>query len=284
MTRPPLARVVLYLALLFLAALFLAPLYVMVVASLKSLDEIQRGTIFAWPAAPTAAAWLKAWSGACVGASCGGLRPYFVNSWIIALPSVLLSVMIGALNGYALTKWRFRGADFLFGALLLGCFIPFQIVLIPMARVLAFLGLFGSLGGLILVHVAYGIPVTTLLFRNFYLDVPDAIVSAARLDGAGFVGIFRHVLLPLSLPMLAVASILQFTGIWNDFLFGVVFANPGSAPVTVALNNLAGANLGTKEYNVDMAGALLTALPTLAVYVFSGRYFLRGLAAGAVKG
>lgn len=278
------ARFALYAALLLLAALFLMPLYVMVVASLKPLAEIHRGSIFAWPMAPSLAAWAKAWSGACVGARCGGLAPYFVNSVVIAVPAVALSVMIGAVNGYALTQWRFRGADLFFAALLVGCFVPFQIVLIPMARVLAALGLFGSLGGLILVHIVYGVPVTTLLFRNFYLGVPEAIVAAARLDGAGFVGLFRHVLLPLSLPMLAVAAILQFTGIWNDFLFGVVFAGPESAPVMVALNNLAGANLGTKEYDVDMAGALLTALPTLAVYVFSGRYFLRGLAAGAIKG
>lgn len=282
--RHRLARLALYGALLLLAALFLMPLYVMVAASVKPLAEIHRGTIFAWPMAPTWAAWAKAWDGACVGARCGGLASYFGNSIVMAVPAVALSVMVGAVNGYALTKWRFKGADLFFAALLLGCFVPFQIVLIPMARVLAALGLFGSVGGLVLVHTVYGIPVTTLLFRNFYLGVPDAIVAAARLDGAGFVGLFRHVLLPLSVPMLAVAAILQFTGIWNDFLFGVVFAGPESAPVTVALNNLAGANLGTKEYNVDMAGALLTALPTLAVYVFSGRYFMRGLAAGAIKG
>jgi glucose/mannose transport system permease protein len=192
--------------------------------------------------------------------------------------------MVGAVNGYALTKWRFRGADVLFAALLVGCFIPFQVILIPMARVLATLGLFGSLAGLVLVHVAYGIAVTTLLFRNFYLGVPDEIVRAARLDGAGFFAVFIHVVLPLSKPMLAVAAILQFTGIWNDFLFGVVFAGPGNAPVTVALNNLASASLGAREYNTDMAAALLTALPTLIVYVVSGRYFLRGLTAGAIKG
>jgi glucose/mannose transport system permease protein len=193
-------------------------------------------------------------------------------------------VLLGALNGYALTKFRFRGADLLFAALLVGCFIPFQVILIPMARVLATLGLFGSLSGLVLVHVAYGVAVTTLLFRNFYLAVPDEIVRAARLDGAGFLAAFLHIVLPLSKPMLAVAAILQFTGIWNDFLFGVVFAGPGNAPVTVALNNLASASLGAREYNTDMAAALLTALPTLVVYVVSGRYFLRGLAAGAVKG
>jgi glucose/mannose transport system permease protein len=279
-----LARLALYAALVAAALAFLAPLYVVVVASLKPLDEIRAGGILALPLAPTLAAWAKAWGTACIGASCLGLRPYFLNSWLIALPAVVISVLLGAVNGYALTKFRFRGADLLFAALLVGCFIPFQVILIPMARVLATLGLFGSLAGLVLVHVVYGMAVTTLLFRNFYLAVPDEIVRAARLDGAGFFAIFRHVVLPLSKPMLAVAAILQFTGIWNDFLFGVVFAGPGNAPVTVALNNLASTSLGAREYNTDMAAALLTALPTLVVYVVSGRYFLRGLAAGAVKG
>jgi glucose/mannose transport system permease protein len=279
-----LARIALYAALVGAALVFLAPLYVVVVASLKPLDEIRAGGILALPVAPTLAAWAKAWGTACIGASCLGLRPYFLNSWLIALPAVAISVLLGALNGYALTKFRFRGADLLFAALLVGCFIPFQVVLIPMARVLATLGLFGSLSGLVLVHVAYGIAVTTLLFRNFYLAVPDEIIRAARLDGAGFFAAFLHIVLPLSKPMLAVAAILQFTGIWNDFLFGVVFAGPGNAPVTVALNNLASASLGAREYNTDMAAALLTALPTLVAYVVSGRYFLRGLAAGAVKG
>ncbi len=277
-------RLLLYALLAGTALLFLAPLYVMLVTSLKPLAQIRAGAIFALPDAPSLAAWAKAWSGACVGASCGGLEPYYANSALIAAPSVALSVLIGAVNGYALTKWRFRGAELFFAALLLGVFVPFQTILIPMARTLAALGLFGSLWGLILVHIVYGLPVTTLLFRNFYLGVPDDIVRAARLDGAGFFAAFRYVILPLSLPMLAVAAILQFTGIWNDFLFGVVFSSPGSAPVTVALNNIAGSNFGAKEYNVDMAAALLTALPTLFVYVLSGRYFVRGLGAGAVRG
>jgi glucose/mannose transport system permease protein len=284
MTGRGAARAGLYAILIAIALLFLAPLYAMVTTSLKSIAELRAGSILALPDAPTLAAWSKAWSAACVGASCVGLRPYFLNSVLMAAPGVAVSVAAGALNGYALTKWRFRGSEFLFGVLLLGCFLPFQVILIPMARVLAGLGLFGSLAGLVVVHVVYGIPVTTLLFRNFYLGTPDEILEAARLDGAGFFSAFRHVLLPLSAPMIAVAAILEFTGIWNDFLFGVMFSAPGSAPVTVALNNLAGASFGAREYNVDMAAALLTALPTLAVYVFSGRYFLRGLGARAVKG
>lgn len=284
MTARNFARLGLYAALVAAALLFLAPLYVVIVASLKPLDEIRAGGILSLPLAPTLAPWAKAWGTACIGASCLGLRPYFLNSWLIALPAVTISVLLGAINGYALTKFRFRGADLLFVALLVGCFIPFQVILIPMARVLATLGLFGSLSGLVLVHIAYGIAVTTLLFRNFYLAIPDEIVRAARLDGAGFFAAFVHIVLPLSKPMLAVAAILQFTGIWNDFLFGVVFAGPGNAPVTVALNNLASASLGAREYNTDMAAALLTALPTLVLYVVSGRYFLRGLTAGAIKG
>ena len=278
------SRLALYATLALFALLFLAPLYVMLVASLKPLDELRASGIFALPFAPTIAAWAKAWSSACVGANCVGLAPYYGNSVLIALPSVAVSVLIGAVNGYALTKWRFRGADALFAALLLGVFVPFQTILIPMARLLATIGLFGSVWGLVLVHIVYGIPVTTLLFRNFYAAVPDDIVRAARLDGAGFFASFLHVMLPLSRPMLAVAAILQFTGIWNDFLFGVVFSSPGSAPVTVALNNITGASFGAKEYNVDMAAALLTALPTLLVYFASGRYFVRGLTAGAVRG
>ncbi len=276
-------RVALYAALLGAALLFLIPLYVVGTASLKPLEEIRAGGLFSLPVAPTFAAWAKAWGSACVGANCVGLKGYFLNSWLMALPAVAISVAVGAINGYALTKWWFRGSEFLFGALVVGCLIPFQVILIPAARTLATLGLFGSLSGLVLIHVAYGVPVTTLLFRNFYLTVPDPILQAARLDGAGFFAAFFHVILPLSLPMLAVASILQFTGIWNDFLFGVVFTGPESAPVTVALNNLAGATLGAKEWNVNMAAALIAALPTLVVYFVSGRWFLRGLTAGAIK-
>jgi glucose/mannose transport system permease protein len=267
-----------------LALFFLAPLYVMIATSLKSLDTIRATGIAAWPAAPGLEAWSRAWGTACIGTTCDGLKGYFLNSVLMAVPAVGLSVLIGAVNGYALTKWRFRGAELLFGLLIVGCFIPFQVILLPMARMLAALGLFGTIPGLVLVHVVYGLPVTTLLFRNYYLAVPDEILRAARIDGAGFFGIFRHVVLPLSAPMLAVAAILQFTGIWNDFLFGAVFAGSANAPLTVALNNLVGTTLGVKEYNVDMAATMMTALPTLAVYALSGRYFLRGLTAGAIKG
>jgi glucose/mannose transport system permease protein len=284
MRRAGLAQISRYTVLLTVAAAFLIPLYVMVAASLRPLGEIRGGDMLVLPSAPSFAAWLKAWATACIGAKCVGLRPYYFNSFVITVPSVVLSVILGALNGYALTKWRLRGAETLFALLLVGCFVPFQILLIPMAQALYALGLFGSLPGLVLVHVVYGVPVTTLLFRNFYRSVPDEILRAARVDGAGFFAAFVHVLLPLSKPMLAVAAILQFTGIWNDFLFGVVFSDPGSAPVTVALVNLVGANFGVKEYNVDMAAAVLAATPTLIIYFCAGRWFLSGLTAGAVKG
>jgi glucose/mannose transport system permease protein len=278
------ARAGLYALLIAVALLFLAPLYAMVMASLKPIEELRAGSILAFAEAPTLAAWSKASSAARVGASCVGLRPYFLNSTLMTVPAVAVSVAVGALNGYALTKWRFRGSELLFGLLLLGCFRAFQVILIPTARVLAGLGLFGSLAGLVLVHVAYGIPVTTL-------HLPQLLSRQSRRDSRRrtprrrriLLGL-RHVLLPLSVPVTAVAAILQFTGIWNDFLFGVMFSASGSAPVTVALNNFAGASFGAREHNVDMAAALLTALPTLAVYVLSGRCFLRGLGAGAIKG
>ena len=277
-------RLFIYGSLAVLAAFFLLPLVAMVLTSLKPMSEIRGGTLLSLPEAPTLDAWRAAWSTACISVSCAGLKGYFVNSIVIVVPSVILSVALGALNGYVLTKWRFRGADLVFGALLFGCFIPFQIVLIPMARTLGFLGLAGSPAGLVLVHFVYGISFTTLFFRNFYVAVPDDLVKAARIDGAGFWQIFNRVLLPLSWPIVIVSVIWQFTNVWNDFLFGVSFAAGGAQPVTVALNNLVNTSTGVKAYNIDMAGAVIAALPTILVYVVAGRYFLRGLMSGAVKG
>jgi len=232
----------------------------------------------------TFAAWAKAWGTACTGVRCDGLQPFFLNSILIAVPSVLLSSIVGALNGYALAQWRFRGADALFTILLFGFFIPFQAIILPAAQVLGYLGLSNTIGGLILIHVVYGIAFTTMLFRNYYVAIPAELVKAARIDGAGFTTIFRRIFLPLSVPAFMVCIIWQFTGIWNDFLFGVVFSGIDARPVTVALNNLVNTSEGVKEYNVDMAAALITALPTLIVYIVGGRYFVRGLMAGAVKG
>ena len=278
------SRIFLYLTLIGAALYALAPTWVMLATSVKSLDEIREGSLIAAPHAPTIEPWLKAWGTACSGVRCDGLKPFFMNSLLMTIPAVLISTLVGALNGYALTHWRFRGSDLLFTALLVGCFIPFQVVLLPMARLLGAVGLSGSVFGLIFVHVVYGLAFTTLFFRNYYIGVPGELVKAARVDGAGFFTIFQRILLPISGPIFMVCVIWQFTQIWNDFLFGVVFAGSDSQPVTVALNNLVRTSTGVKEYNVDMAAAIIAALPTLLVYIVAGKYFVRGLTAGAVKG
>jgi len=270
--------------LLVFALAYLGPLYVMLTTSFKGIEEIRNGNILALPNTLNGSAWVKAWSSACTGGDCYGLAPYFWNSMRIVIPALLISTAVGALNGYVLSQWRFKGSNFLFGALLFGCFIPFQVILLPMAKLLAWLGLANTVTGLVLVHVIYGIAFTTLFFRNYYVGIPNELVRAARLDGAGFFAIFRHVFLPLSTPIIVVSVIWQFTQIWNDFLFGVVYSGPGTQPITVALNNLVNTTMGGKEYNVDMAAAVIAALPTLVVYIVAGKYFVRGLTAGAVKG
>ncbi|WP_417330084.1 carbohydrate ABC transporter permease [Halomonas cupida] len=277
-------RVLLY-AVLFAAALaYLLPLVVMVMTSIKPLSEITPGNLLALPEAPTLAPWIKAWGEACTGMRCEGVGGYFWNSIAIVVPAVAISTMVGALNGYALTKWQFKGSELIFALMLFGCFIPFQVVLLPMAQTLGWLGLASSRSGLVLVHVVFGIAFTTLFFRNFYVAIPDELVSAAKLDGAGFLRIFWRILLPVSAPIIVVSVIWQFTQIWNDFLFGVAYSGHDTQPVTVALNNLVNTSTGAKEYNVDMASAMIAALPTLVVYVLAGKYFVRGLTAGAVKG
>jgi glucose/mannose transport system permease protein len=280
----PAFRIVLYLILLFFALFYLSPLYVMIVTSLKSVEEIRQGNLLALPDAPSLAAWAKAWSSACVGVECTGIGRFFLNSVRMVIPAVAISTIIGALNGYALTKWKFKGADLIFTLMLFGCFIPFQIVLVPMARTLGVLGLAATTPGLVLVHVVYGLCFTTLFMRNYYAAFPTELVKAATIDGAGFFKIFWRIMLPNSGPILVVTVIWQFTNVWNDFLFGASFASGGAAPITVALNNIVNTSTGVKEYNVDMASAMMTALPTLLVYVLAGRYFVRGLMAGAVKG
>ena len=284
LTNINIGRVMIYLILLFFALIYLAPLYVMFTTSLKGIEEIRSGNLMALPMDPTFYAWTKAWSSACTGSECEGLAPYFWNSVRIVFPAVIISTIIGAFNGYSLAKWRFKGSELLFGALLFGCFIPFQVILLPMAKLLGSLGLANTVTGLVLVHVIYGVAFTTLFFRNYYVGIPTELVKAAKLDGAGFYNIFRHIFLPLSTPIFVVTIIWQFTQIWNDFLFGVVYSGSGTQPITVALNNLVNTSVGGKEYNVDMAAAIIAALPTLVVYVIAGKYFVRGLTAGAVKG
>ncbi|MBT9594414.1 MAG: carbohydrate ABC transporter permease [Vitreoscilla sp.] len=277
-------RALLFGALGLFALFFLTPLYVMVATSLKSMEEIRTGTLLSLPSSPSFTAWATAWSSACTGTDCGGLRPFFMNSVLMVLPAVGTSTLIGALNGYVLSKWRFRGSELMFAMMLFGVFMPMQVVLLPMSQVLGWLGIANSVWGLILVHVMAGIPSTTLFFRNYYVGLPDELIKAAMLDGASFWQIFRRIVLPLSTPILVVTLIWQFTNIWNDFLYGVVFSGADSKPITVGLNNLANTSSSVKEYNVDMAAAMIAALPTLFVYIVAGKYFVRGLTAGAVKG
>ncbi len=277
-------RVLIYLFLLLFALFYLLPFFIMLVNSLKPLDEIRGGNMVALPKIWTIEPWLSAWSTAQIGVQPTGLKPYFWNSIKMVVPAVIVSTMLGALNGYVLTKWRFRGDTILFGLMLFACFIPFQIVLIPMARMLGLMGLAGSTPGLVLVHIVYGLGFTTLYFRNYYAAFPTELVRAAQIDGAGFFQIFWRIMLPSSGPIIVVSVIWQFTNIWNDFLFGASFADLDSMPMTVALNNLVNSSTGVKEYNVHFAGAIFAALPTLVVYIVAGRYFVRGLMAGSVKG
>lgn len=286
--------------LLVFAGLYLLPLYVMLVTSLKTMGEIQSGNMLALPSGINFGAWAKAWSEACVGVSCEGINGFFGNSLKMVIPAVTISTLLGALNGYVLTKWRFRGHALVFGLMLFSCFIPFQVVLLPMATVLGELGRFSasiksSFGfgigfgnptvNLAFVHVVYGLSFSTLFFRNFYETFPSELVRAAQVDGAGFFTIFRRIILPNSLPIIVVTVIFQFTNIWNDFLFASVYAGTGDAmPITVALNNIVNTSTGTIEYNVNMAAAMITAVPTLLVYILAGRFFVRGLMAGAIKG
>ncbi|WP_341678275.1 carbohydrate ABC transporter permease [Niveibacterium sp. SC-1] len=283
-SRLSIGRILVYGALALVCLYYLMPLYVMITTSLKSLDEIRAGNLLALPQAVTFEPWAKAWQSACTGVQCGGMKGFFWNSVSFVVPAVLISTTIGAFNGYVLTMWRFRGSDTLFLLLMLGCFIPFQVVLLPMARTLGLLGLASSTAGLVLVHVVYGLCFTTLFFRNYYVSIPEELAKAARIDGAGFVRIFLRIILPLSGPIIVVSIIWQFTQIWNDFLFGVVFSAGEKQPITVALNNLVNTSTGVKEYNVNMAAAIIAALPTLFVYVVAGKYFVRGLTAGSVKG
>ena len=274
----------LYLMLGMFALFYLTPLFVMITTSFKSLDEIRTGDLISLPREATLDAWRTAWSQACTGIQCEGVRPFFWNSVLIAIPAVFISTLIGALNGFVVAQWRFKGANLFFALMLFGCFIPFQVVLLPMARMLGLMGLAGTIPGLIFVHVVYGLGFTTLFFRNYYVSIPSELTKAAKVDGAGFFRIFWSIFLPLSLPIIVVTVIWQFTQIWNDFLFGISFSQAGTQPVTVALNNIVNSTTGIKAYNVDMAAAIIAALPTLFVYVVAGKYFVRGLTAGSVKG
>lgn len=277
-------RVGVYAFLITAALFFLLPLWIMVVTSLKPMDEIRLGNIIAWPEALTFDAWIKAWSSACTGLECNGISVGFWNSVRILIPSVICSIILGAINGYALSFWRVKGANVLFGVLLLGAFIPYQVFLYPLVRIFSMTGVYNSLLCIVIVHVIFGLPTMTLLFRNYYSGLPVELFKAARIDGGGFWAIFLRVILPMSTPMLVVATILQVTGIWNDFIFGLTFAGRENLPMTVQLNNIVHSTQGERAYNVDMAATMLAAMVPLVVYFVSGRWFVRGIAAGAVKG
>ena len=283
-------NIMLYGTLIFVSLYYLLPLYVMIVTSLKGMPEIRMGNVFAPPLEITTEPWTKAWSEACTGVNCEGLSRGFWNSVRILIPSVVLSISLAMLSGYTLAKWRFKGSELFFTILIVGAFIPYQVMLYPIVIMLRevgqFLGvqLFGSLTGLVIVHSIFGMPILTLLFRNYFTSIPDELFKAARVDGAGFWGILFRIMLPMSLPIIVVAMILQVTGIWNDFLFGVVYTRADSYPMTVQLNNIVNSVQGIKEYNVNMAATLLTGLVPLVIYFASGKLFVRGIAAGAVKG
>ena len=277
-------NIIVYGSLLVVSVYYLLPLWVMVMTSLKGMPEIRMGNIFSPPMEITFEPWVKAWSEACTGINCDGLSRGFFNSVKILVPSVVLSIIVASVNGYALANWRFKGSNAFFTILILGAFVPYQIMIYPIVILLREIGLMGSLSGLVLVHTIFGMPILTLLFRNHFASVPEELFKAARVDGAGFWGIYFKVLLPMSLPIFVVAMILQVTGIWNDFLFGVIYTKPETYPMTVQLNNIVNSVQGVKEYNVNMAATLLTGLVPLVIYFVSGKLFVRGIAAGAVKG
>ena len=277
-------NIFLYGTLITIALFYALPLYVMFITSLKGMPEIRLGNVFSPPLEVTFQPWVKAWSQACTGLTCNGLSTGFWNSVQITIPSVVLSIIIASVNGYALSNWKFKGADAFFTILIFGAFIPYQVMLYPIVIMLREVGLYGSLGGLVLVHTVFGMPILTLLFRNYFTSLPEELFKAARVDGAGFWAIYAKVMVPMSLPIFTVAVILQVTGIWNDFLFGVVYTSPDNYPMTVSLNNIVNSTQGVKEYNVNMAATILTGLVPLSIYFVSGRLFVRGIAAGAVKG
>lgn len=284
--RPAFSRrnVFLYGTLILVALYYLLPLYVMVVTSLKGMPEIRLGNIFSPPVEITFEPWVKAWATACTGLNCDGLSRGFWNSVRITVPSVIISIAIASVNGYALANWKFKGSETFFAILIFGAFIPYQVMLYPIVILLREIGLYGTLWGLVIVHSIFGMPILTLLFRNYFTSVPEELFKAARVDGAGFWGIYFKIMLPMALPIFVVAIILQVTGIWNDFLFGVVYTKPDTYPMTVQLNNIVNSVQGVKEYNVNMAATIITGLVPLAIYFISGKLFVRGIAAGAVKG
>jgi len=261
-----------YIPLTMMALFYLLPMFVMLNTGFKSFEEVSLATMWELPSALSLDNFTAAWE---------ILRPNVMNSLKIVIPAATISSILGSINGYVLSKWKFPGANIVFPVLLFGMFIPYQAILIPLVDVMSRVGLAGSIWGLVLVHVIYGIPITTLIFRNYYAAVPDSLIEAATVDGAGIWQVYWRILLPLSIPAFVVVYIWQFTAAWNDFLFAVLLTSPQNWPVTVALNNMAGSQI--IAWNVQMAGSFLAAIPTLLIYIFLGRYFLRGMMTGALK-
>jgi glucose/mannose transport system permease protein len=268
------ARGAIYLVLIAFALYFLMPVFVMINTSLKPYEQVSVQRMWELPQGLYLGSFAEAWS---------KVSPNFINSLIITIPAALISSFIGSINGYIFSKWRFRGSNTIFLLFLIGMFLPYQGILIPMVLTLRAVGLYGTIPGLIFIHCVFGIPITALMFRSYYMGVPDELVDAGKIDGCGFFGIYRYILLPIAAPAFAVVLLWQFTSIWNDFIIGlIVLSNPRLSPVTVAVQNLAGSF--TTEWNIQMAGALIAAAPTIAVYLLLGKLFMRGLLAGSVKG
>jgi glucose/mannose transport system permease protein len=267
------SRYWLYIPLTLLAVFYLLPIFVMLNTGFKSFAEVSLQTMWKLPNGLHFDNFVAAY---------GKLAPYLNNSLMMVLPAALVSAILGSLNGFVLSRWKFPGADLIFPLILFGMFIPYQSILIPLVQFMRSIDLYGGIAGLVLTHVIYGLPITTLTFRSYYATVPKEMVEAARIDGAGLLSTYQHIMLPVSIPAFVVVLIWQFTAAWNDFLFAVVLTSPSNWPITVALNNMAGSQI--IAWNEQMAGSFLAAVPTLIVYIFLGRYFLRGLMAGALKG
>jgi len=276
-------RVAVYAALLVLAAFFLAPLLVTVLTSVRSNAEMAQRSLIGWPQHLDFSNFAVAWSSFCIAERCTGIAPFMANSAEMAIPATIISTLLGAVAGYAIALWRFRGDNIIFGLVTLGVFLPEQMRLIPWTIVLRDTGLSGSIAGLVMIHTIQGLSFTTLFCRNYYLSIPQDLMKAARIDGAGFYRIFWRIVLPLSPPILIVTVIWQFTGIWNEFLYASTFVAGGQQPVTAALIGISSTVTTTPQYGVQSAAVLLAALPTLLIYLFGGRYFMRGLTVGAVK-
>ena len=277
------SRFVIYAILLAFVLFYLMPLVVVILNSFRSFEEIARTSVIGFPSDFHLENWAQAWGSYCIAGICSGISPYMWNSVLITVPATILSTLFGAVNGYLLSLWRFKGSNIIFGVITFGVFLPAQMKLVPWAISLRELGLSNTIAGLVLIHIVQGVSFTTLFCRNYYVNIPQDLISAAKVDGAGFLAIFWRIILPLSPPILIVTVIWQFTGIWNEFLYGITFSEGSNLPVTAALMALSATIARAREYGIESAAVLIAAIPTLLVYLIGGKYFVRGLMAGAVK-